>query len=373
MEAVYSDRSFPVNNSVVTLHVPAPAKIDNMDTYYTPADMKLLDDQTAQFTATQRIPAGQAMEVRAQFTHGVVAGAPAPWQAAEDQRAAQLEQQSAYDTKWRPMANVAAGALSLLMLVLAPLGLYLIWYTRGRDAQTDFVAEYLPEPPSNLSAGMAGTLLDEQADMEDILASLIDLGRRGYVKMEELEPKKLDLFGRGESDFKYTLLKQPDESLRGYERQLLTALFGVHEERNLSDLKAKFYKSLPAIKKALYEEVTSEDFFVSNPESTRSRWSALGVVALVVALLLGCGITSLLSAYTDLAIFLPAGFGVFAFGLIFLARFMPREDRQRRGSGGALESFPHLPHQDREVYQPRTRHRVVRTLSTLRHRFRSRA
>ena len=83
-QAVYSDRSFPVNNSVVTVHVPAPAKIDNMDTYYTQADMKLLDDQTAQFTATQRIPAGQAMEVRAQFTHGVVAGGPAPWQASEE-------------------------------------------------------------------------------------------------------------------------------------------------------------------------------------------------------------------------------------------------------------------------------------------------
>ncbi len=245
-QAVYADRSFPVNSSVVTIHVPAPAKIVNMDSYFTQADMELLDEQTAQLTAMGRIPAGQIFEVRAQFTHGVVAGTPSAWQAAEDARAAELEAAAEYEDKWKPVVDLFFGVFSLMMLVMAPVLLYLVWYTRGRDAQTDFAAEYLPEPPSNLQPGMAGALLDEKADMEDILASVVDLGRRGYIRMEELEPEKKGIFGRGEADFQYELLKPADDpSLRKYEQVLLKSLFGKGEERKLSDLKEKFYKQAP--------------------------------------------------------------------------------------------------------------------------------
>ena len=40
----------------------------------------------------------------------------------------------------------------------------------------------------------------ERADMEDVLATLIDLARRGYIKMEELEPEKKGIFGRCRRD-----------------------------------------------------------------------------------------------------------------------------------------------------------------------------
>ena len=49
------------------------------------------------------------------------------------------------------------------------------------------IADYLPEPPSDLPAGMVGTLVDESADMQDILASILDLARRGVLEIEEVQ------------------------------------------------------------------------------------------------------------------------------------------------------------------------------------------
>lgn len=325
-KAVYADRPFPVNYSIVTIRVPAPATIQNFDSYFTQAQFEQLDDQTVRMTALDRIPAGQEFEVRAQFTPGVVAGAPASWQQAEDERAAALEAQAAYDERWRPVADLVTGALSLLFLVLAPLGLYLVWYTRGRDAHTDFVAEYLPEPPTDLPPGMVGTLLDEQADMEDVLATLVDLARRRYITIEEIKPQKKGPFGlTSEPDFLYKQVRLADAALHPYEILLLTSLFKEKQERKLSDLKAKFYTHLPKITAALYTEVTNQGFFVANPEQTRSRWSLFGVMMLVATGALGCVGVGALLQYTNAALFLPVGFLIFAFGLIFLARFMPRK------------------------------------------------
>ena len=324
-QAIYPERSFPVNNSVVTVNLPPPAAMQNLDYYFTPAEVEVVNPQTIRFTAAERIPPNQAFEVRVEFTPGVVAGAPASWQAAEDVRAAELEAQAEYDRTTRPWVNLIVAGVSLMLLVLAPLGLYLLWYTRGRDVRTDFVAEYLPEPPSDLPPGVVGALLDEQADMQDILATLLDLARRGYISMEELEPEK-SFFGLGgESDFKYELLKQPDDALRPYETQLLNALFGKKSERKLSDLKAKFYKHLPKLKTALYDEVTKQGLFTENPERVRNRWALFGVLALVAAVALSCVLVGALASYSDFALALPCGIGAFAIGLIVLARFMPRK------------------------------------------------
>ncbi len=337
--AVYPERSFPVNHSTVTIHVPAPARIDNMDSYYTPAEMVQVDDQTVRLTASERIPPNQSFEVRAQFTHGIVAGQPASWQAAEDARAAELERQAEYDARWRPVVNVLVGIVSLMLIVLAPLGVYLLWYLRGRDARTDFAAEYLPEPPSAMPPGMVGTLLDEKADMEDILATLVDLSRRGYVRMHELEEEDEGVFGVPQTDFEYELLKQPDDQLYPYERALLTALFGDQEKRRLSELKAKFYVHLPELRKKLYTQVTEEELFAANPEKARNRWGLLGLALFVVTFLFSCVAVSALSNYSDLAVLLPVGLWIFSFGVLLLARFMPRKTAKGAEEAARWKAF----------------------------------
>ena len=266
------------------------------------------------------------------------------------QRAAELEAAAEYEEKWKPVVDLFFGVFSLMMLILAPVLLYLVWYTRGRDAQTDFAAEYLPEPPSNLEPGMAGALLDEKADMEDILASLVDLGRRGYIRMEELEPEKKGIFGRGEADFQYDLLKPVDDpSLRKYEQVLLNSLFGKGEERKLSDLKEKFYNKLPKIRSALYDEVVTEGFFTTNPEKTRSRWAAAGIAMLILTGVFICVAGAVLANVTDFTICLPLGPGFVCNWLDHPGTLHAAQDNQGRRRGRPLGSLPHLSRRHRQI------------------------
>src|SRR4029079_3684515 len=129
--------------------------------------------------------------------------------------------------------------------------LYLFWYKRGRDKPVSKVAEYLPEPPSPLAPGMAGTLLDERVDMEDIIATLVDLARRKAISITEVQEE--GIFRTG-TDFTYRR-ERTDVPMADYEKKLLDAVFGIKDERDLSDLKNKFYNKVDGIKKAMYEDV----------------------------------------------------------------------------------------------------------------------
>src|SRR5690606_1234566 len=145
------------------------------------------------------------------------------------------------------------------------------------------VAEYLPEPPTPLAPGMAGTLLDEHVDMKDNVGTLVDLARRKAISITE---EKEEGFLRMCHDF-ISRRERTDVPLLGYEQQLLDALFGGKDEVRLSDLKNKFYSKVDGIKRAMYEEVVQQGLFPSNPNSVRSQFGCLGVGALILAVGVG--------------------------------------------------------------------------------------
>jgi hypothetical protein len=70
------------------------------------------------------------------------------------------------------------------MLLGGPIAVYLLWYKRGRDVPVGVVPEYISEPPDDLPAPLVGTLVDEKADLPDIISTITDLGRRGVLRME---------------------------------------------------------------------------------------------------------------------------------------------------------------------------------------------
>jgi len=336
-KAVFSDRSFPVNASRVTVHLPAGAEVQKFDSYGSPATAQQLDDRTVVFTADGRIGPGKELEVRVQFTHGVVAGAPSAWQVEADKEAAELERQAEYDATVRPWVNLGVGALSLFFLIMGPVGLYALWYTKGRDVPVKLVADYLPEPPSDLPASVVGTLVDEEADMEDILAAMVDLARRGVMEMVEVEEPGLLGIGT-KRDFIYRLKEVPDD-LRPYEKTLLNKIFGGRKERRLSDLKENFYTAIPKLKKQLYQEVVDLGFFHASPERVRSMYAGIGIGLLVFIAVVGfCGVAAL-SQYTDFAICLPLSLGVSALGLILIARVMPRKTQAGSEAAARWNAF----------------------------------
>jgi uncharacterized membrane protein len=327
-KAIYGDRSFPVLAARVRAVVPAAAQITEWAAYINELDARnaatatlVEGDQAILFELTQRLQPGQEFEARVQFTHGIVDGAPAAWQAQADANAAHREAELAYRQRWGPLATLGFGALGILLALGGPAALYALWYHLGRDKPVEMVADYLPEPPGDLRPGMAGVLLDESVDMQDIIATLVDLAQRRAISITE---EREEGFFRMSHDFIYRRERQ-DVPLQPYEQELLKAVFGSRDEVRLSDLKNKFYSRLPPLKAKMYEAAVQANLFPRNPETVRTLYMVLGVIGLIGAAVVAVGLGVAFAELTPAGVLPGIGLGITAIGLMVLSRSMPRK------------------------------------------------
>jgi len=159
------------------------------------------------------------VEVRVQYPHDERMAKPS-WQAAFDRERSYIE-------NWQPLVSVLLLAVSVLFTLGGILFVVLRYLRRGRDPKALVVPEYLDERPTEELPGIVGLLLDEKADMKDILATLVDLARRGYLVIEQTEEGGLaGLFTNTEFTFHRT--GKPADDLRPYERTLLRGILQAH-------------------------------------------------------------------------------------------------------------------------------------------------
>jgi uncharacterized membrane protein YgcG len=315
-KAIPPDHNFPVRDSRVTVALPAAYSQDEV-TYasYGASATSYYDGQGQVIFEAQSIPADQELEVRVEFPGDTVQGAVPAWQESFDRKQA-----------WGPVLSVIFGALGLMLLFGGPLAVYLLWYTRGRDRPVGLVAEYITEPPSDLPAGIVGTLVDEKADVKDIIASIVDLARRGALRMEE--EKKEGFLGIGSgSDFIFHL-EDASKATWSYEKTLIKRIFGKHETRRLSDLRQKFYTAIPDLREQLYKEVVNEGLFPRSPEATRRVWSGLGCAGLVIAGVIALFLLVILGEISPWVACPGVSLAAAMVGLVIVGRHMPRKTPQ---------------------------------------------
>jgi len=341
-KAIFGDRSFPVLAGTVRVLVPETARIQEWAAYINSRDARdsatatvLEDERAVIFELTQRLNAGDEFEVRVQFTPGVVDGTVQPWQQRADEEVARREAEMAFREKWGPVATLFFCLGGLLLGLGGPAGLYALWYRMGRDKPVEMVADYLPEAPSGLTPAIAGTLLDESADMEDILATLIDLARRKAISITE---DKQEGWMRTSTDFIYRR-ERDDVPLAPYEKKLLDAVFGKKDEVRLSDLKQKFYTKIDGIKKEIYEAVVAEGLFPSSPEGVRNQFGCTAAVLMIVAAGLGIVLVALFGNLTGAAVLPGVGLGFAAIALMILSRYMPRKTDKGAEEAARWQAF----------------------------------
>lgn len=177
--------------------------------------------------------------------------------------------------------------------VVVLLGMFLRWSKTGRDPR---VGSIVPEwnPPKELPPGAAGTLLDQRAGMDEIVATILDLAVRGYITIREVPPegvlgsdsfvgKALRSLGLGKTDWEVTTTSKSRNDLTRAEKLVYAGILEGASSRKMSDLHNDFYKHIPKIHEALYDEVVERGLFLKRPTATRTRWTVLGFVVLILA------------------------------------------------------------------------------------------
>ncbi len=326
---------FPILQSTITVNMPqnaAPREgIDPVKTYGARSDVRV-NGATVVAQAIEAIQGNQFFEIRVQYPHNPSMQKP-PWQDSFDRR-------RNYEQNVEPLLNIGFIAIAILIVLGGPLGLYALWYTKGRDPKVGLVPEYLSEPPSDLPPAVAGSLVDEEANVCDVLSTLVDLATRGYLVFEEDQTDGLFGFGK-KSEFTF---KQTDKSraeLAPFERNLMNKIFDSGPERTMESLKNKFYQYIPMLQDDLYDELVDHGLFTTKPSTTRKRYRSLSTILLF----LGVGsIFLVIRSFEDggglnAIMCIPASIFPMMFAMNLVARHMPAKTLKGAEEAAKWDAF----------------------------------
>jgi uncharacterized protein (TIGR04222 family) len=140
-------------------------------------------------------------------------------------------------------------------------------------------AKYTNEPPSDLAPGLVGALIDEKVDVKEVIATIVDLARRGYLEITDT--KESGLLRKPESLF--TRTKSFDD-LKGFEKKVAESLFDhKHPDQvTTTQLRNHFYTHVNPIVEMIYAEAVKARLFSDNPSKVRTRWFGYGFLVAVV-------------------------------------------------------------------------------------------
>jgi hypothetical protein len=276
-------RDAPVNRATLTIVLPRPvdpalAVADSDGTLFGGEDGQVWSWRA------ENLGAGDMLEASLRFPPLIGASKPL-WQETRDR---QIRREAP--------ANLAFLGLALLTAVGGSVGLLAAWWTRGRDPQAGPVPDLLTEPPDDTPPGVVGTLLDEEVNQRDYIATMIDLGRRGVVRITTLEQPAMR-----RRRVMLTLL-QPDAPLAPFEKALLTVLFAptwwarAQVYLPLDNVNADTLReALDLVEHLLYIDLVQRGYFTQMPPGTRAAWRFGGIALWVIAvavLLIGMGAAS---------------------------------------------------------------------------------
>jgi hypothetical protein len=153
-----------------------------------------------------------------------------------------------------------------LFLPLVSLAVLLRLHRRGRQQERRISAKR-HDPPSALSPLIVGTLVDKKVYPKEIVAMILDLCQRGYV-----------IIIKRNGQYFLSQRRPADEGLEAWEKDILLALFPIAntktDEQTVRSLNRQSLFN-PDVKRAfgaIYEIVTTKNFFAENPHTTRVRY-----------------------------------------------------------------------------------------------------
>ncbi len=176
-----------------------------------------------------------------------------------------------------------------LVVAVGGLALFGVWRRgQGQRAKPVSVARLVTdeagvcgfETDPAVRPGLVGTLIDGQVDPADILATILDLGVRGHLRITELPTAP-----HAAPDWTFTRLAGSDE-LKPYEALLLDALVGAGRVSGLLESVATV---VGEVQEDVVDEVKALGWFTRRPEErglgVTLGWIGLGLSVVVLAVL----------------------------------------------------------------------------------------
>jgi uncharacterized membrane protein YgcG len=335
-DAIGNEWTVPIDEAIVKVH--APADIQRVACFSGPQGSRAGCEQAAvhgseaDFVQTA-LGSGSGMTVVVALDKGVIVPEPKPI----------LEKRRTLGDAFDATPLTAGIASGLALVGVA--GVSTLAYRHGRDRRYTGSAvdaalgnvsgdeERIPPgqedagpvefvPPEQVRPGQVGTLIDEQANLLDVTATIVDLAVRGHLQITELDE------GR-HPDYQLTRTDGGKGELRPYEQTLHDALFSTGTSVKLSDLKYKFTAQLATVKNALYDDVVANGWYRVRPDRTRLWWRLLGIAVVALGVLLTV-VTALASSFG----LIPLAVLVTGIALLAAGGRMPA----RTGKGSAMLS-----------------------------------
>lgn len=330
---IEADRQYTINSAHVAVHLPTTFATNQIKatTYMNTVESQAVsrvDGQTVEFTGGP-FHSGDEWEIRAQFPHGVVTASAPAWQSIEDRR---------------PVYNLIAIFSASMIAMVGFSGLYLLWDMYGRDRPARMAARYYPQPPDDTPPGLVGVLFDERADLRDIVATIVDLARRGFLRIVEISGSGV----LSTRDFAFVRTDADASRLQPYERRLLDTIFGPANECYLSNLRNKFHTAIPDLKHCMYDAAVRSGYFAQNPQQTRYKFAGIGIGGLALVILVGGSSYPFVVTYTPLAFWVVIAAAAVAVGFIALSPFIPQKTLKGATAAARWRAFKrYLEHIDR--------------------------
>lgn len=155
--------------------------------------------------------------------------------------------------------------------------MWAIWYRWGKEprGRGTIIPQY--EEPRALPPGLQLALLSQRLPSRAVTATILDLARRGYLKI------KWD--GEDASDVVFIQEKKADGGVHAFEKEILAGLFGpTRVIVRPSELRETFYEAIEKSRHAAFGELQAYKWLLRDPVFARSLWMFLAIGVAVIGI-----------------------------------------------------------------------------------------